>query len=77
MTNKSNDYGRAYEYIFLILLQHEINKVRSVVIEENSSYKSAKRAWDDVNCKLQDSLKTRAYAALDFVISLEPLILQN
>ena len=37
MSNLSNNYGRAYEYIFLNIMSNEISKVRKVEIEKNNS----------------------------------------
>lgn len=34
MSNLSNNYGRAYEYIFLNIMSNEISKVRKVEIEK-------------------------------------------
>ena len=44
VSRRSNDQGRAFEFITLITLKEEISKVREAAIVENSSYEATKRA---------------------------------
>ena len=69
MSRKSNDQGRAFEFITLLTLAEEINKVREAVIEKNSSYEATKRAWENIDSNLQLDLKKAAEAALDAFMS--------
>lgn len=41
MSNRSNNQGRAFEYICLITLEREISKYRTVKIVLNSSFDAA------------------------------------
>ena len=42
MSEKSNNQGRAFEYITLMTLNDEINKFREAAILKNNSYESTK-----------------------------------
>lgn len=46
MSSKSNDQGRAYEYICLHSLHDEISAIRKSRIIHNSSYDAAEHAWN-------------------------------
>ncbi len=77
MSVASNDQGRAYEYVCLLTLDKEINKVRKAKIEKNSSYEAAKRAWDNIGVDLQSILSQSANAAVFTIFDMEPLILED
>lgn len=77
LSSKSNDQGRAYEYICLISLCKEIQRVRAAVIENNSSFYAAQKAWNMIDLDLQNSLKESALAAVYTIFDLEPLILES
>ncbi|WP_296883074.1 HaeIII family restriction endonuclease [uncultured Methanobrevibacter sp.] len=77
MSRKSNDQGRAFEFITLITLGEEINKVREATIIKNSSYEATKRAWENIDTNLQADLKKAAVAAVGSIFDLEPMILED
>lgn len=77
MTDKSNNLGRGYEYIFLSELEENISKVRNVIIEKNTSYYASRRAWETLSEKDKRSLKVSAIAAIVKLFDLEPLIVEN
>ena len=77
MSTKSNDQGRAYEYKCLCTLAEEINKHRKAVIEENSSYFAALRAWNSIDSETQGILTESAKAAVETIFDFEPLILED
>lgn len=77
MSEKSNDQGRAFEYKCLITLYEEIRKFRPAVIEENSSYFAAQRAWNSVSEQLKPILAKSALAAIDTLFDFEPLIIED
>ena len=56
MSNKSNVFGRAYEYICIETLNNEINKFRNAVIEKSSTYKIAKNCWDIIDEDSKENL---------------------
>ena len=49
MSDKSNNQGRAFEYICLITFEGEIKKYRDVEIVSNSSFEAAVTAWNTIN----------------------------
>lgn len=57
VTRKSNDQGRAFEFITSITLKEEISPFREVVIEKNSSYYAAEYAWENLDTNIQINLK--------------------
>lgn len=77
MSRRSNDQGRAFEFITLITLHEEISKIREVVIIKNSSYEATKRAWESIDAPLQVDLKKAAMAAVGSIFDLEPMILED
>jgi len=77
MTIKSNDQGRAYEYACLYALKDEIEKIRPVEIEMNSSHDAAKNAWERIDQYLQGILKVSAISAAETILELEPLIKED
>lgn len=77
MSSQSNDQGRAYEYVCLLTLEKEISKFRPAVIDNNSSFYAAQRAWNTVAIQLQDNLTRAAEAAVQTIFDLEPLIIED
>lgn len=77
MSNASNDNGRAYEYICLVTLNEEINKYRSALIIENSSFQAAYEAWCRIEYCIQNNLIKSANAAVEGIFDLEPLIFEE
>lgn len=75
MSTKSNDNGRAFEYKCLLTLQAQIAAKRSAVIEENSSYFAAQKAWNNTPATTQEALTLGAEAATKVILELEPMIL--
>ena len=77
MSSKSNDQGRAYEYITLITLHTEISKVRKAEIVHNSSLEAAKDAWENMSKSMQHLLTVSAASFVPEIFELEPLILED
>ena len=77
MSSKSNDQGRAYEYITLITLHTEISKIRKSQIVENSSLLAAKDAWTHMSEGMKDLLRISAHSFIPTIFELEPLILED
>lgn len=77
MSSRSNDQGRAYEFICLLVLEQEIKKFRPVQVEQNSSFYAAKRAWDTLSASDQSTYKTSALAAVDSIFAMEPRIVED
>ena len=77
MSSRSNDQGRAYEYITLVMLNTEISKIRKAEIVQNSSLEAAKDAWDNMSKSMQHLLKVSAASFVPEIFDLEPLILED
>ena len=77
MSSKSNNQGRAYEYVFLNVLFDEISKIREVWIEENSSFLASKKAWETLSEEEKEIYKLSALTGVNTVLDLEPLILEK
>ena len=74
MSEQSNSQGRAYEYICLITLYNEINRLRKAEIELNSAYNAAFHAWSSVNPQFQNILTESAKSAVTTIFDMEPMI---
>ena len=77
MSAESNNQGRAFEYVMLTTLLNEIKKIRPAVIEKNSSFDAALRAWNSISNGIQENLRRAAKAAVETIFDLEPLILED
>lgn len=77
MSSRSNDQGRAYEYITLITLHTEISKIRKAEIVQNSSLEAAMDAWDNMSKSMQHLLTISATSFVPEIFDLEPLILED
>ncbi|MDO4611911.1 MAG: HaeIII family restriction endonuclease [Candidatus Saccharibacteria bacterium] len=76
MSDKSNNQGRAFEYIFIHTLKFEVEKRRLVEIEGNSSLIAAERAWNSLDEKTQSNLKEGATAVCSTLFDVEPLLIE-
>ena len=77
MSNQSNNQGRAYEYICLLTLNDEINKIRPSIIIENSAFIAAQNAWNSIDMDFQRILSESAFAAVATIFDMEPLIIEK
>lgn len=77
MSSKSNDQGRAYEYITLLTLHSEISKIRRAEIVKNSSFEAARNAWDNMSKSMQSLMSISAHSFVPDIFNLEPLILED
>lgn len=77
MSSRSNNQGRAFEFITLITLNKEISKVCDVVVKKDSSFAATKRAWENIDENIQLKLKNAAEAAIESIFDLEPMILDD
>ena len=55
MSVQSNNQGRAYEYICLLTLNDEINKIRKAEIVKNSAFVAAQNAWSLISEQLKNT----------------------
>ncbi|WP_263312645.1 MULTISPECIES: HaeIII family restriction endonuclease [unclassified Campylobacter] len=77
MSTKSNDFGRALEYAYLIQLQKEISKFRKIKINKNNAFITNKNTFDKIDNLMQKSLMISANAGVLILLKLEPLILEG
>ena len=77
MSNKSNLFGRAYEYVFIETLNNEINKFRNSVIEKSSTYEIAKKYWDMIDEDSKETLINSALSSIYSIFDLEPMITEQ
>ena len=77
MSVQSNNQGRAYEYICLLTLNEEINKIRKSEIIENSAFIAAQNAWNFVDDNFKSLLSESAKAAVQTIFDMEPMIIED
>ncbi len=77
MSNQSNIFGRAYEYICIETLNNEINKFRNSIIEESSTYEIAKRLLNIIDEEAKSIFKNSALSATYSIFDLEPIITEQ
>ena len=77
MSVQSNNQGRAYEYICLLTLNEEINKIRKSEIIKNSAFVAAQNAWNSVNKNFQSILKESSKAVVATIFDMEPMIIDE
>ncbi len=76
MSNQSNNRGRAYEYICIMTLGEEIQKIRPAIVQTNSALVANKSAWDSMTAEFQNILTQSAKAAVATIFDMEPMILE-
>ena len=77
MSSKSNDQGRAYEYICLHSLQDAISAIRKSQIFHNSSYDAAEHAWNTLSVAEKALYTMSAKSTIDTIFALEPNIVED
>ena len=77
MSNRSNNQGRAFEYICLITLEREISKYRTAKIVLNSSFDVALTAWNSIDKSAQARLMISAESVIKTIFDLEPMIIEK
>lgn len=77
MSDKSNNQGRAYEFVCLLTLSEEIGKLRPVNIVRNSSLLAAEYAWNTLPLEMKNMYKVSSYAAVIQIFELEPRIMEK
>lgn len=77
MSDQSNNQGRAYEYVCLITLSEEINKIRKAEITMNSAYRAAEHAWSLMPDGFKSILASSASAVVSTIFDMEPMIVET
>jgi len=77
MSSKSNDQGRAFEFMCLLTLQDEVAKIRQSRILKNSAYYAAERAWNSISQSLQRDLTKSSKSMVKAIFALEPRIVED
>ena len=77
MSSKSNDQGRAYEFICLNSLCDAISEIRSAQIIKNSSYDAAENAWNTLTPEEQILYTLSAKSTIETIFALEPNIIED
>lgn len=74
MSNKSNDFGRAYEFAWIHALEDVLKKVANeeTIIERNSSYEANRHAWYSIGEEEKETFKESATVAIDYILEAEP-----
>ena len=77
MSSKSNDQGRAYEFVCLLTLEEKIKKLRPVNIIKIvvTPQQNVHGALYPMRCK--ETYKASSYVAVDKIFELEPRIVEN
>lgn len=76
MSEKSNNQGRAYEYICLHSLQDAISAIRKSQIIHNSCYEAAQHAWNTLGIAEKALYTLSAKSTIDTIFALEPNIVE-
>ena len=76
MSSSSNDQGRAYEFAWINALCERLSQIRNVTIVNNSSYHANERSWNLMNEEMQQLFIRSAYAAVDTILELEPIMVE-
>ncbi len=76
MSNKSNNQGRAYEFICLLSLHEAIKAIRPAEIVHNSSYDAAENAWETIDEGTKNLYTLSAKSTIQTIFALEPNIVE-
>lgn len=74
---KSNDQGRAYEYVWINTLYKYLNQVRKTRIVNNSSLIANEKAWSVMDDDVKETFITSAEAAVHVLMELEPKLVEE
>ena len=74
---KSDELGRAFEYICVKCLEEEISKIRSVVVANNNNLIQDMNNWNCLDENTKTIMKKEALAAIPTLRELEPMIEDN
>ena len=77
MSEQSNNQGRAYEYICVLTLCEEIQKVRPAIVQINSALNANANAWNSISPFLQNVLTESAKATTATIFDMEPMLLEE
>ena len=77
MSEQSNNQGRAYEYICVLTLCEEIQKVRPAMVQINSALNANVNAWNSISPFLQNVLTESAKATTATIFDMEPMLLEE
>ena len=77
MSNKSNNFGRAYEYAWIKILSEKLSTIRPTIVAENSGLHANKSSWDTIDDNKKDVFSASAKSALDAMLNLEPMMLEG
>lgn len=77
MSDKSNNQGRAYEFVCLHSLYDAIKNIRPSQIIKNSSYEAAKSAWNTLNEVEKGLYNLSAKSTISTIFALEPNIVEH
>ena len=77
MSVKSNNNGRAFEYICIQTLYKKISTYRYSEIIKNSAFVAAERAWQSTDFDTRHALSLSASAAVDAIMKLEPNAIES
>lgn len=76
MSKKSNNQGRAYEFVCLHSLYDAISSIRPANILRNGSYVVAKSAWETLDSTIQQLYTLSAKSTIETIFALEPNIVE-
>lgn len=76
MSDKSNNQGRAYEFISLLSLHEAIKAIRPAEIVHNSSYDAAENAWETIDENNKKLYTLSAKSTIETIFALEPNIVE-
>jgi len=76
MSNKSNNQGRAYEFISLLSLYEAIKAIRPAEIVHNSSYDAVESAWKTLDEGNKSLYALSAKSTIETIFALEPNIVE-
>ena len=77
MSEQSNNQGRAYEYICVLTLFDEIQKIRPAIVQINSALNANANAWNSISPFLQNILTESAKATTATIFDMEPMLLEE
>lgn len=77
MSEQSNNQGRAYEYICVLTLCEEIQKLRPAIVQINSALNANANAWNSLSPVLQNILTESAKATVGTIFDMEPMLLEE
>ncbi len=74
MSDKSNNQGRAYEYVWCLALEQKLSVFKKVIVDKQNGFNACYRAYESLEKSLQERYLESAKQGVLLLLDCEPLL---